>query len=200
MEVMVVVAIIAGAVALILPRIGSSNNKVQGTLRELTNLTRELHTRAKLQGKTYRLVFQMKSDEPGKQNQGTGYFVESSNNQVLLMNSEEERDLLDRRARNSRDEKDKNTDPNGFSPDGSILKKPKAFPDGLEIVGVEVKRSKDMITQGRASIHFFPQGMTEEAIVHFKVKNQEWSLIVDPMLGKAAMVGRKVTLKDIGSR
>lgn len=199
MEVMVVVAIIAGAIALVLPRIANPNNQIRATLRELVNLNRELHTRAKLQGKTYRLVFQMKSDEPGKENQGVGYYVESSNGQVLLMKEEEEKEFLEKRIRNAKDPKQLE-DYNGFSPDTSILKKPKTFPPGLELVGVELKRAKNTITQGRAAIHFFPQGLAEEAIVHFKTKDQEWSLIVDPMLGKAAMVGRKVTLKDIGSR
>ena len=200
MEVMVVIAIIAGAIALVLPRIANPNNKIQSTLRELVNLNRELHTRAKLQGKTYRLVFQMKSDEPGKENQGVGYYIESSSNQVLLMKDEDEKEFMKRQERNAKDKAAAHADPYGFSPDTSILKKPKTFPEGLQIVGVEVKRSKDMITKGRAAIHFFPQGMSEEAIVHFKAKDQEWSLIVDPMLGKAAMVGRKVTLKDIGAR
>ena len=199
MEVMIVIAIIGGVLAIAIPKIANPNNQIRSTLRELATLSRELHTRSKLNGKTYRLVFQLKSDDPREANQGQGYYVESSSNQVLLMKEEDEKEFLEKRARSAKDPKNLE-DINGFSPDASILKKPKALPAGLEIEGVEVKRSKRMITSGKAAIHYFPQGMTEEAIVHFKAKDQEWSLIIDPMLGKAALVGRKVTLKDIGSQ
>ena len=199
-EVMIVIAIIGGVLALAIPKINNPNNQIRGTLRELATLSRELHTRAKLNGKTYRLVFQLKSDDPREANQAQAYYIESSTNQVLLMKSEDEKEYLERRARDIRDEKGKNQDPYGFSPDASILKKPKVLPAGLEIESVELKRAKTPVSTGKVGIHYFPQGMSEEAIVHFKTKDQEWSLIIDPMLGKAAMVGRKVTLKDIGSQ
>lgn len=199
-ELMVVIAIIAGAIALVLPRISNPNNQIRSTLRELMTLSRELHTRAKLQDKTYRLVFQLKSDDPRKANDAVSYYVESTNKQVLLMKAEAEKEMLEKIARNAKDEKEAMQDPNGFSPDGSILKKVKYLPQGLELVGIEVKRSPNMLTTGKVGIHYFPQGISEEAIVHFKTKDQEWSLVIDPMLGKAALIGRDLRLKDIGAQ
>src|SRR5262245_35818370 len=58
-ELMVVVAIIAGVAVLAMPYM---NNRSPGTkrfLREFTVLSRELHTRAKLNGVIYRLVIDM---------------------------------------------------------------------------------------------------------------------------------------------
>lgn len=199
-ELMVVIAIIAGAIALVLPRISNPNNQIRSTLRELITLTRELHTRAKLQGKTYRLVFALKSDDPKEANMAQAFYIESSNGQVLLYNSDDEKTLREQQARNAKDEKSAKADLNGFQPDNSILKKPKILPQGLEVTGIEVKRSKEMLTTGKVGIHFFPQGIAEEAIIHFKSKDQVWSLVIDPMIGKASLIGQEIHLKDLGGQ
>lgn len=198
MELMVVIAIIAGSIALVLPRISNPNNQIRATLRELMTLTRELHTRAKLQGKTYRLVFEVPEDP--RSPDPAVYYVESSNKQILLRKSEDEKDYLEKRARDAKDETEAKLDPNGFSPDGTILKKKKVLPPGLTFEGLELKRAKAMLTSGKLTIHFFPAGVSEEAIVHFKAKDQVWSLIVDPMLGKSSLIGRDIRLKDIGAQ
>lgn len=200
LELMIVISIIAAVIAIAIPKITNPNNQIRATLRELVTLTRELHTQAKLKGKTFRLVFQLKSDDPTKANLAQGYYVESSTGSVLLMNSDDEKVIREKMRRDAKDEKQANRDPYGFSSDNSVLKKPKILPNGLEVESIEVKRAKTPLTRGNIGIHFFPQGLSEEAIVHFKTKDQEWSLIIDPMLGKAAIVGRRVNLKDLGAQ
>ncbi len=195
MELMVVIAIIAGSIALVLPRISNPNNQIRATLRELMTLSRELHTRAKLQGKTYRMVFEVPEDP--RSPDPVMYYVESSSKQVLLRKAEDEKDYLEKSAREAKDDKEAQADPSGFAPDTTILKKKKVLPPGLTFEGLELKRAETILTSGKLSIHFFPEGLAEEAIIHFKAKDQVWSLVIDPMLGKASLIGRDVRLKDI---
>ena len=64
-ELMVVLAIVGGVVALSMPYLTNRNSQTKAVLRELSVFSRELHTRAKLQGVVYRLVIDMGVDKEG---------------------------------------------------------------------------------------------------------------------------------------
>ncbi len=193
-EIMVVVAIIAAVVAILIPRIDNKNNKMKAAVRRFSALTRELHTRAKLKGTTYRLAIDLKD---GSETQTTQqYWVERSNATVIL--SEKDEKAFKDDLKNLRQDEKKPKDLYGFELDSTIIKGVQEIKVPLRIISVEKKGYKDIFNSGLAYIYFFPQGLSEEAIIQLKAgENLQWSLAVQPLTGKSDVVSRLITLKDL---
>lgn len=191
---MVVVAIIAGMAALALPYVTNRNAESKKFLREFTVLSREIHTRAKLNGMIYRLVLDLGDPGDGLHKRVYRYWVESSNGKFIMSERDEE-DAL-KRATESDEESKK--DPKGFSLDTTILKGPKELPDDLAFEKVELTRLKGPVTQGRAFIHYLPQGLTDEAAIHVKGdRGQAFTISIHPLTGRAELINRTISLKDM---
>lgn len=201
LEVMVTVAIIAGVVTLVLPRINTKGNKAKSHIRKLSTLSKELRTRAKLNGSVYRLVIDMKDGENSDQNQT--YWVERSNQKTLI--SEKELQEMEQQRKDGKLEKDKDGKPKpipgGFEPDTQILKSVQELPSGLKFSELEKANSEKPIVSGRAYIHFFPQGLVEEAALHLKISDDnQWTISFEPLTGKADVVSSYVKLSELRSQ
>lgn len=198
LEVMVTVAIIAGVVALVLPRMNTKGNKAKAHIRKLSTISKELHTRAKLNGAIYRLVIDMKDGAAGEENQT--YWVERSNHKTLI--SEKELQEMEQMRKDGKLEKDQDGKekpiPGGFEPDSQILKSVQELPSGLKFSELEKANSEKPITSGRAYVHFFPQGLVEEAAIHLKISDEnQWTISIQPLTGKADVVSSYVKLSEI---
>ncbi len=195
-ELMVVVAIIAGIAVMSMPYM---NNRSPGTkkfLREFTVLSRELHTRAKLNGVIYRLVIDMGTPGDGKTRPVHQYWVEAGNGKFVMSEKDEE-EAMDRTKET---DKAKQADPKGFTVDTSVTK-PHELPFDLIFERVELTRVKNPITQGRAFIHYLPQGLVDEAAIHIKGdRGQTWTVSIHPLTGKAELISKSVSLKDMQSQ
>lgn len=195
-EVMVVLAIIAGIVALVLPRIGNRNNQMKAVVRKMSVLSRELHTRARLNGATYRLVIDMKQGADSADAQT--YAVEKSTQKILLNPKEEE--ILKKelsKAATSGDEISEGSK-DGFEPDPKVLKKPVELPGVLKFVSVEKVGFKQPVTTGKVYITYFPQGLGEEAVIHLKAgENLNWTIAIHPLTGEAEVATRFVSLDEV---
>lgn len=191
LELMIVMGIMAALVALALPRLGGQNNQMRQTIRKLSSVTRELQTTAKLQGAVYRLVIDMKS---GSKNKEQTYWVEKSTTKTILK-PDEMRDFVDPdEAKKDDDEKI----PPLFTVDTRIVKSPVVLPGELMFEDVEIKRSEGPITEGKAYIHFFPQGLAEEAVIHIKANSKlRWTLSVHPLTGKTEVATTYISLKEL---
>jgi general secretion pathway protein H len=189
---MVVVAIIAGTSALVIPKIANRSNQTKATIRELTVLSRQLHMKAKLNGSTYRLVIDMKEGDRSKAPQT--YWVEKSNGSTLAKAGEES-------LKPEKDKDGKEIKNSTFEMDMSIFKKPKELKSGLRFEKVELSRLHEPLTSGRAFIHYLPQGLVEEAAIHLKSeKDQRWTISIQPLTGKAEVVTESVSLHDMKSQ
>lgn len=192
-ELMVVVAIIAGVAMMSMPYLNNRSPNTKRFLREFTVLSRELHTRAKLNGTIYRLVIDMGEPGNGLQKPIHKYWVEVGNGKSIMSEKDEE----DSRERLKETDPEKKKDPKGFTEDTSIIK-PREMPDGLTFERVEITRVKDPISQGRAFIHYMPQGLTDEAAIHIKGEGkQTWTISIHPLTGKAELISKSVSLKDM---
>lgn len=184
------VAIIAALLATVMPRVGNQNNQLKEVIRRFTVLTKDLRHRARLENATYRLVIDMKDGwEKGEKEHE--YWVEKTIKKVVLPGADaEEEEVLE-------DEDGNPIDPNGFAMDDTVMRKQK-LPRPLFFENVEVAREKDPIGTGVAYIHFFPQGLVEEAAVHFRLSEQaRWTLAIHPLTGKSEIVTEYLELKDI---
>lgn len=199
LEMMIVLAIVAAAAVIAMPYIGNRNAQTKRALRELTVLSRELHTKAKLQGVVYRLVIDLKSPDPAK-NGATPeqqYWVERAAGKTVLSEHEE----ADARERALETDPDKKKDPKGFAPDTSILHQVKTLPPGLKFEKIELTRLKDPVTTGKAFIHYLPEGLTDEAAIHIKGdQHQEYTISIQPLTGRAELITRSLSLKDMSQQ
>lgn len=193
---MVVLAIVGGVIAIGMPYLSNSNTKTKAVLREMTVLSRELHTRAKLQGAVYRLVIDLGAEADGE-NAKQSYWVEKANGKTVVRADEEE--AVMERAKES--DENKRKDPHGFEQDHQILKEPRHLPTGMKFDRVELTRLKSPIVYGKAFIHYMPQGLVDEAAIHIKgQKTQAWTVAIHPLTGKAEIIPKPVNLKDLSSQ
>lgn len=189
-EIMVVILIVAGVLAVGGTRLFNPNENRRSQIRKLAIQTKELRTAARLQNATYRIVFEM-DDEKGHR-----YWVESAAGQALQLSEEQEEELeklteiqreeaLKGRSKFVRDTKYREIALNG----------------GLLIEAVEINGRKEEFTQGRAYVHFFPQGLSDEAIIRLgDRKNQRWSIVIHPLTGAAEVFNRATTLKELKAK
>lgn len=187
-EIMIVLAIVVGVLAVGAPRLFSTSNTMRDQVRRLATLTREIRNNARLYNSTTRLAIQM-SDEKGFK-----YWVESAPGVVALL-SEEQQDDLNRLTEIQREEGQAKND---FSLEARILKEPVKLPRGMVFDEVEIGSKAKAISGGVAYIHFFPSGLTEESIIHLSDrKTLNWSIALNPLTGRAQIYEKKVTLREL---
>ncbi len=193
-EMMIVTAIIAGTIGLAISYINNRNTDTKSFLRKFTVLSRELHTRAKLNGVTYRLVLDLGEPGDGTRKVEHKYWVERGNAKFVMSEKEEER----ARERLQEDDPEKQKDPKGFEIDTTMVKEPSELPHGLSFDRIELTRVPGAISEGRAFIHYLPQGLVDEAAIHIKGdKGQAWTIAIHPLTGRAELISKSVSLKEI---
>jgi len=86
------------------------------------------------------------------------------------------------------------------------LGKPIQFPDGVEILSIQTDSDPEPITEGEASIYFFPRGQTQLAAIQIKGKPKlrqrivgeddiEYTILVQPLTGKVRVESGIVDLE-----
>jgi general secretion pathway protein H len=72
----------------------------------------------------------------------------------------------------------------------SGMTKPVKLPEGIKIVSVRTDADAKEITEGQASIYFFPRGQTQKA--HIQVEDEEsdaeWTIKLEPLTGRVTIV------------
>jgi len=193
---MITLAIIGAVIAIGMPYLSNRNTKTHAVLRELSILSRELHTRAKLQGVVYRLVIDMGDENKGDK-APQSFWVEKANGKTVVKAGEE--DLAADLAKET--DPDKKTDPRGFEVDHQIIKQNKELPPGMRFDRVELSRLKSAVTHGKAFIFYMPQGLVDEAAIHIKGdKTEAWTISIHPLTGKAEVISKQIGLKEISSQ
>lgn len=196
-EMMIVLAIVGGIAALAMPYVNSRNNSTRAFLRQITVMSRDLHTKAKLQGAVLRLVFDLKKIEDPSHPPVQQYWVERANGHAVMKANEEESE----KKRLEADREEDRKDPRGFALDPSFVKEPSPIPEGMRLDRVELTRVEDPVTEGKVYIHYLPEGLVDEAAIHLKGgKDQQWTISIHPLTGKAELVSKHMTLKEIRSQ
>ena len=187
-EIMVVVAIIAAVMAVGAPKLFNTSAAMRSTVRKMAVMTREIRDSARLTGSTKRIVIDMNKEK------GYSFWVETAFGNITLLTAEKQKDLERLTKIQRDDEKPKDV----FAIDHKITKKPESLPRGMIVESVEIAGHEDPITEGKAYIHFFPQGLVEEAVIHFSDrKTLNWTLSINPLTGRADVFERKISLKEL---
>jgi general secretion pathway protein H len=200
MEIMIVMLIMGAIITVSMPYLSNRNSQTTRFLREFTVLSRELHTRAKLNGAVYRLVINLGGQDSGLAKE-QNYWVEKGNASSIVK-VDEEAQALEQAIEQARDkDAEKVPDPRGFEVDKSIMKAPRTLPNGLRFDKIELARSKTPIVEGKAYIHYLPQGLVDEAAIHIKgEKKQEWTISIHPLTGKAEIIQKPISLQELDAQ
>ncbi len=196
MEIMIVVAIIAGIVAIGIPRLANQKGRMRSEIQRIAVLSREVFNAARLQNRTFRIVFEMGAST-------SRFYVESAPGQVALLSEDQQKELDEKTSMDKEEIAKRN--PNKFELETKYVKKPEEMPGGLRIESIEYAGRKEGITHPddekviKATVHYFPQGLAEQAVIRFTDgKTLGWTIVINPLTGKANVFDKKLTLKDIG--
>lgn len=201
LEIMVVMAIIAAAIGITVPNIANRNNQMKAAVRRLTVLSKQLHSTARLQGASYRIVVDLKERKEDEQE----FWVEKSNSAILLPKDKEI--LIEEKNRQKKLKEEnagerKNPSTEGFTPDDQMLNGKQKLPRGLRFKSIEIAGLDQEVETGLIFIHYHPQGLVEEAAIHLRYgepneKGLDWTIAIHPLTGRAEIITEFVSLKEI---
>lgn len=187
-EIMVVVALIGMVVVAGVSRLGGTGRKMKQAVRRFSVLGKDLHTKAKLLQRTYRIVISM--NDEGEHT----YWVESSEDNVKLI-SEEKKKELEKLTKLQREGLIKEY---GFSMDPRVTKRPLTLPSPLKFKRVEFSKKSDPTNEGTTYIHFFPHGLVEEAAIYISDGEKlNWTIAFHPVTGKTDIFSKDIPLKEL---
>lgn len=185
-EILIVLALVAGLAIYTVPKL-SSGDQVRAAVRRLTVITKQAQTNARLSGNIHRLVINM----PEGEDEPHTYWVEKATqkNLKLAFSNEGDEDV---------DEEDgEATTQTGFEMDERSTKKEEELPGNFYFEDVEFSE-KTKITQGKAYIYFFPQGLVTKAAIHLTNKKAiKWSIIINPLTGVGTVLTEYKSLRDL---
>lgn len=185
-EVMIVIAIIAGLIAVGAPRLLKKDTNIKTVARQITVLVKEVRNQAKLFNSTYRIVIRM---EPGQES----WWVEKSSGPTLIDPEKLKEDYEGKGKKSD----DKDAPPPLFQIDKRLSKKEKTLPSNLHFKQVETINMSQPVTSGLAYIHFFPEGLLEASAIQITDNKNTWTLVFNPLTGQADIVEKETSLKDI---
>ncbi len=194
LEIMIVMGLIAGLLVMVMPRIGGQNNQMRQAVRRLSAVTRELQSTAKLQGAIYRLVIDMGA---GGKEAEQKYWIEKATAKTVLTPDE----MSDKKDEDRDEDEDKENPPRAlFERDTKLMKNEGVLPGDLKFEDVELKRHDQPYKDGKVYIHFFPQGLADEAVIHLRASDKlRWSLATHPLTGKTNVLTKYISLKELSN-
>ncbi len=189
-EIMIVLVIIGAVLAIAVPKLVNSKSKIKDEVKHIALLAKEVHNAARLENRTYRIVFNMDSKKLHS------YSIESANANVTLLNEDQLKKLKDEND----PKKSLIAKNNGFEPSKAILKDAVKLPKELFIDQIEFADGKS-ITGGDATIHFFAQGLVQESAIHLSDhKTLVWTIYISPLTAHTTIFEKNVSLKEIDHR
>ena len=189
LEITVVLTIIAAIFGLVGRGFFDKKADTRKVLRDFMIAGKDLRTRAKLNGTTYRLAFQL---DKGAQ----AWWVEKSSQSSLIDRKKYDEEREKAKQQFSKGDADKK--PSDFQPDTSIFKKKQTLPAGYAFKQIESGTQDLVITDGLAYIHFFSQGLVETSAIQLEDnKKNIWTIIFNPITGQTDMIPEAKLLKDL---
>lgn len=190
-ELMVVVALIALISVMALPSISSYFQvSLNSSTRELASTIREAYNSTLITGELHRVAYDLKKGE---------YWVEKGPNTAVL-ETKESREREERRKRLRFGGKLVEDKPS-FSMDKTVTSKKKSLPRGVSFEDVVTEQTREPQTAesaGTAYTHIFPNGLTEQTIVHLTDSSKHHSsLSITPLLGRSDVYDRYMKPEEV---
>lgn len=187
-EILIVLAIIAAAMTMGVPRLFKKETKMGPIAHHLSILSREIRNRARMNHSTYRLVLIL---EKGK----SQYYVERASRKVLI---DAESIKAEMEKKPDSEKTDEPAPPPLFQMETGILKKPKELPKTISLTSLETANTGGAITQGKGFIHYSAEGLVESAVLQItNPNNQTWSLVFNPLTGQVTIIEEAKNLSEV---
>jgi hypothetical protein len=165
---LIVLAIIAGVMAIGLPAIQRvTYQRINSTTRKFVGLIRTIRNDSVLLNSIYRLAIDLDNKT---------YWVETQREAKFLSESVEPK----------KKSKKGEPAPSNFIMAPKYSKEAVPMPDGVVFESV-LKEREGLIKGGMAFVHFFPNGINEQAVLHLKKEGSKviaYSLVIRPTSGK----------------
>jgi prepilin-type N-terminal cleavage/methylation domain-containing protein len=185
-ELLVVIALIAIISIIALPTVGSYFQiTLSSATREIASTVKEAYNSTLLTGQVYRMAYDLKNRQ---------YWVESGPANVLLETKESrEKAEMKKRFTQTLSAQTKSQ----FSMATDINKKKHSLPRGVKFEDVITQESPEPIIDGMAYTHFFPNGLTEQTLIHLTDDSKHHTtLALTPILGRTDSYERSVTPEE----
>lgn len=189
LEMAIVLSIIGAIIGLLGPNLFDRKAETRKVLRDFMIAGKDLKGRAKLNGVTYRLAFQL---DPKEQ----AWWVEKSSSATVIDKKKLEDEREKTKDNENTDDKDK---PKAeFQPDVGTFKRKQTLPKGYSFKQIESGTQDVIVTEGLAYIHFFPQGLIETSAIQIEdPKKNIWTIIINPITGQTDVIPEAKILKDL---
>lgn len=188
LEITVVLSIIGAVIALAAPRLFDKRSESRKVFRDFIIAGKDVKSRAKLTGNTYRLAFDLSSNPQS-------WWVERASKAVVLDRAQME---AAKEAEKSIVDKPEGAPPPDFQLDSSFFKKKQRLAEGFKFKQVESGTLDYIYTEGMAYIHFFPQGLIETSAIQFEDPKKNIStLVYNPLTGQTDLIPEAKLLKDL---
>ncbi len=186
-EILVVFALISLITLFVIPSIGSSLKlSINSSCREIASIVKDTYSAAMVTGQVHRFVFDLKENK---------FWVESGP-ESLLLHTAKSLELEESRKR-FKMEKEKE-EPEKFSLEKTITRSELSLPRGVKFTDVLTEENEKPVFEGKAYTHFFPNGITEQTIVHLEDSSEhKFSLIIFPLMGNVQLVQHYVEREEI---
>lgn len=202
-EMLVVLALIAGMMAFGVSVIGSSTNDMKDTSRNLVRIIKYIYNLAAVSSDYYRLVIDLDEQK---------YFVQISPEPFFVIKEGDEIEAM--RIKNEM----KNNKDNDVTADEDEVQKQQAnqvgafvesedelleifeVPKAIRIKSAFVLHQLEAIEEGKAYIYFFPKGLTEFAVIHIGDPNDDenvMTLIINPLTGRTEVREEEVDYEEL---
>ncbi len=183
-ELLVVVALIALITVMTLPGMSSYFRiSMNSITREMATTIREAYNSTMVTGRVHRLAMDLEKNK---------YWVESGP-RTYLLHTKESKEKEEYRLRWFSDKK-KTSD---FRIEPTITRKPISLPDDVKFKDIITQQNDDPITEGMAYIHFFPNGIAEQSIIHLEDQGEnQVSLVVSALIGKTKVENHLISKEE----
>lgn len=194
MEIMVVIFIFTLFFGVATTRFRTGTDRdLNNQVRELALLGRQLRGKARVHDRTYRLVFEFPEENRRGEPSQFQYHIEYTTQHVLIADPEAEELPMGIEA---------SEESLHFQPDDRIPSK--TLPPGMRVAQVELTSQNQVVTEGAASVHFFPNGRIEESVVHLEWGPPEepeprmrWTIYFRPYTGDPEILTGHVPLAQL---
>lgn len=151
------------------------------TVNKLSAMARYTYNLASLRGKMHRLVIDI---------DGRSYYVE----EVEPVKACEEAFIEERDRKDDKDGEE--TEPSGKLVKDMRIKKEK-LPKGISFSRVMTKHNKEPVEEGKESIHFFPDGRAEKALIWVTDGDDTFTVEVTSLLGTGIVHREELDPKEL---
>ncbi len=216
-ELSIALAIVAVLFSAVVMTAGAlTGTKAKSSAAELAGVIRSLYDSAGLRGKTCRLVFQLPT---AKQEGPVKYWAECAAGNVTTSRARDDLLQQDRQKLAELASRPQPSSPPARPPSSStyqpnfqdlmaqerdrveaaarfsIYTAPeitaRQLPSAVKL-SVWTKHQREAVSSGIAYLYFFPQGFTEKAMIFVGQGNNVWTISVQPLTGKAVIVGEQL--------